>query len=486
MNGQQLAPGGRGQRPAAQDQQNAQAALLMQNGINRGMNPAQFQALQQPGGPGPQQKSIQGYAQDLALHHSRPALGNQGMPNGVMGPNAVMPNQSDLVPIPDGQGMYPMNEYYAPGGQPMAQLRAGMQTPANQHGNHALHDYQMQLMLLEQQNKRRLMMARQDKYEQDNISRDGQPPAAAPPPPPHPPPSQTMGAGGIQGGGNRSGNQSEQIKRGTPKMPQAGLPGSPSAGESVAQQNRGSPAAMNFNGPPEMTGPFFVKGMPEGMVGPNGIRPPSSNPGGFNGPQIGQSMTAAPGSRGVPGGNWQPQQGQPMPPQQSPVSQQQPGGTPQERAAMPPPQPPPAGATGNNAGRASPQTGSAAPTSQQTTKPPPKKKEPKETKRRPSKKASVSAVAANANQTAATPSSEAEPPPTPTPSTPITPQHPSSFNKTGGASTTASAPPQQPAPQSLVQQQPAPQPLVQQQPEQSQPSFNDINLTDVSNDIYLG
>jgi hypothetical protein len=35
------------------------------------------------------------------------------------------------------------------------------------YGNHALQDYQMQLMLLEQQNKKRLMMARQD---QDNIN----------------------------------------------------------------------------------------------------------------------------------------------------------------------------------------------------------------------------------------------------------------------------------------------------------------------------
>ena len=325
----------------------------MQNGINpRGMNPAQFQALQQSG----PQKAIQGYAQDLALHHSRPALNNQSMPNGVMGPS-VMPNQSDLVPIADGQGMYTMNEYYgAAGGPQMAQLRAGMQTPSNQQGNHALQDYQMQLMLLEQQNKRRLIMARQ---EQDNI-RDGQPPV-----PPQPMPA-------IQG--NRSGvspNPSEQIKRGTPKMPQAGLPSSPNAGDAMAQ-NRGSPA-MNFNGPPDMSGPFFVKGMPEGMVGPNGIRPPSSNPG-FNGPQIGQPMAGPGGNRG----NWQPQQGpQGQPMQQPPVNQQQPGGTPQERAAMPPPQAPPAA----NAGRASPQTGSSAPTPQQTNKPAPKKKEPKETKR---------------------------------------------------------------------------------------------------------
>ena len=47
-------------------------------------------------------------------------------------------------------------------------IEAPALTPAdNQHnGNHALQDYQMQLMLLEQQNKRRLLMARQ---EQDQV-----------------------------------------------------------------------------------------------------------------------------------------------------------------------------------------------------------------------------------------------------------------------------------------------------------------------------
>ncbi|TQB68858.1 hypothetical protein MPDQ_002660 [Monascus purpureus] len=456
MNGQQLAPNGRGQGQTVPGQPNPQQALLMRSGIDpRAMNPAQFQAFQQSN-PAAQQKSIQVYAQNLALHHSRSALNNQGMPNGLMNPG-VMPNQADLVPMPDGQGMYPMGDYYGANGQQLAQLRAGVQTPGGQHGNHALQDYQMQLMLLEQQNKRRLMMARQ---EQDSITRDGQPPV----------PGQPMPPGAMQG--NRTGtspNPGDQIKRGTPKMPQAGLPGSPSAGEPLTQ-NRGSPAAMNFNGtqmPPEMSAPaFFVKG-PEGMVGPNGMRPPSSNPpGGYSGPQMNQPIPA-PGNR-MPGANWQAQQqgpqGQAMPPQQSPVNHQQPTGT-QERAAMPPPQAPTAAGAG--AGRASPQTGAAAPpTPQQANKPAPKKKETKDSRKRPSKKATA---AANAN-TAATPSSEAEPPPTPTPSTPITSQNPNSFNKTAGNATSA---PQQPT------SAPAPQSLVQQ-PDQNQPAFNDLNLPDTS------
>lgn len=40
-----------------------------------------------------------------------------------------------------------------------------MQGNGGQSGNHALQDYQMQLMLLEQQNKKRLMMARQEQHE---------------------------------------------------------------------------------------------------------------------------------------------------------------------------------------------------------------------------------------------------------------------------------------------------------------------------------
>jgi hypothetical protein len=368
MNGQQMAPNGRGQGQGMPGQPNPQA-LLMQNGINpRGINPAQFQAFQQSG-QAAQQKSIQVYAQNLALHHSRSAMNNQGMPNGLMNPG-VMPNQNDLMPpMPDGQGLLPMGgEYYGANGQ-MGQVRPGMQTPGGQNGNHALQDYQMQLMLLEQQNKRRLMMARQ---EQDSMARaDGQPPM----------PGQQGLPPGTSPQGSRAGaspNPSEQMKRGTPKLPQTGLPGSPSAGEGI--QGRGSPASMNFNGgqmPPDMGAPFFIK--PDGMVGPN-MRPPSSNPG-FNGPQMGQSVDAmgrpqqAGAGNRMPGGTWQPQQqgpqGQPMVPQQSPANQPQPAGTPQERNAMPPPQAPPVGGANKPA---SPQPGAAPPTPQQANKPAPKGK----------------------------------------------------------------------------------------------------------------
>ncbi|OJJ48087.1 hypothetical protein ASPZODRAFT_62484 [Penicilliopsis zonata CBS 506.65] len=450
MNGQQqLAPNGRGQGQVMPGQPN-QPALLMQNGMARTMNPGQFPAFQQQGGPaGQQQKSIQVYAHNLALHHSRSALNNQGMPNGLMNPG-VMPNQTDLVPMPDGQGMYPMSaDFYAANGQ-IVQGRTGMQTPGGQHGNHALQDYQMQLMLLEQQNKRRLMMARQ---EQDSMTRvDGQPPM----------PGQQALPPGTSPQGSRAGtspNPNDQMKRGTPKIPQTGLPGSPSAVDAMAQ-GRGSPASMNFTGqmPSDMSSSFFVKGM-EGMAGPNGMRPPSSNPA-FSGPQMVQPIPAGAANR-VPNGGWQPgPQGQPMVPQQQPTNQPQPTGTPQERGAMPPPQAPPApGAVAGRTQPASPQTGAAPPTPQQANKAAPKKKDTKDVKKRIKK---ASTAAANSN-TAATPSSETEPPPTPTPSTPITPQHPNSFNKTGANAATSA--PQQPT------SAPAPQPMVQQPPDQTFPEI---------------
>ncbi|KAL2824758.1 hypothetical protein BDW59DRAFT_82141 [Aspergillus cavernicola] len=445
MNGQQLAPNGRGQGQAMPGQPNP--ALLMQNGLTpRPMNPNQFGAFQQTGPAAQQPKSI------------------QGMPNGLMNPG-VMPNQADLVPMPDGQGMYQMNGDFYANGQ-MAQVRAGVQTPGGQHGNHALQDYQMQLMLLEQQNKRRLMMARQ---EQDSMARgpDGQPLPGQQPGQQMPP--------GTSPQGSRTGaspNPNDQMKRGTPKITQSGLPGSPSAPDAM-MQGRGSPASMTFTGqmPPEMAPQFFMKGMQDGMQVPNGMRPPSSNPA-YSGPQMGQPISAGAANR-MPNGGWQPQQGgQPMLPQQSPVIQQNATGTPQGANSMPPPQAPPT----VNAGRQpppSPQTGAAPPpTPQPGTKPAPKKKEPKDRAKRPNKKTAAAAAAAAAN-TAATPSSEVEHPPTPTPSTPITPQHHQSFNKPGANATTGA--PQQPT------SAPAQQTLVQPPPpDQTQQSFNDLNIPDPS------
>ncbi|EED12631.1 cAMP-dependent protein kinase pathway protein (Som1), putative [Talaromyces stipitatus ATCC 10500] len=442
--GQPMPPNGRvqGQIPP---QLNTQ--MLIQNGMNASrMNAAQFQAFQQQqaGQAAAQQKSVQVYSQNLLLHHSRSAMNNQGMQNGLMN-NGLMQNQTDLMSqMPDGQGgMQMMNGQFYNG--EMAGMGRGGTIPPNGNGNHALQDYQMQLMLLEQQNKRRLMMARQ---EQDSITTrpDGQP---MPPGQPGLPP-------GTSPQGSRTGaspNPSEQMKRGTPKISQTGLPASPSTAD---LQGRGSPASMNFNPGQmgDMSGNFY-----------NNMRPPTSNQGGFN-PQMNQAMQQGPNGR-MPTANWQnpggPQGQQPMVAQQSPATQAAP--TPQAQNSMPPPSALPQGTK-----PPSPQQGVAPPTPQQANKPAPKGKKDteKNNRKRITKKG---AAAANAN-TAATPSSEAEPPPTPTPSTPITPQHPNSFTKNGVNATTATQ--QQPT------SAPAPQ-IVQQQPDPNVGAFSDLGMPDASN-----
>src|ERR1700733_592056 len=90
------------------------------------------------------------------------------MQNGMMNPN-VMGNQGSpmMQNMSDGQfmGSMPMGDIY---GTRMG-ANGAMQGPGGATGgNHALQDYQMQLMLLEQQNKKRLLMSRQ---EQHSISR---------------------------------------------------------------------------------------------------------------------------------------------------------------------------------------------------------------------------------------------------------------------------------------------------------------------------
>ncbi|KAI9877000.1 MAG: hypothetical protein M1830_005066 [Pleopsidium flavum] len=423
-----MGPNGRGQPPGMQGQQvghNPSAmqanALLMQNGINPNvLSETQLNSFQQQN-PAVQVKSIQVYAQNLA-QHQRSALNNQ-VPKGMQNP-AGMPGQGSpmMQQGADPQQLSAMNDYYT-GNQ--AQMR-GMQAANGQGGNHALQDYQMQLMLLEQQNKKRLMMARQ---EQDNQTRtDGQPGV----------PGQSGFPPGMSPQGSRSGpspNPNDQMKRGTPKMGQTGLPGSPLPDGSMPQ-GRGSPAAMNFAGqmPSDMPPQFFnpqMKNMGDGMggVGPNGpmMRAPSSHPG-FNGqpvnPQHMEALARMQAGR-MPNGNWQqgPQGQAPMMQHTSQGQQPQQLGTPQQRTAMPPPQPPPAGGVSNGRTQpSSPQQVAAPPTPQPSNKTNPKgKKDAKEPRKRPTKKGSTTTLNA-----AATPS-EAEPPPTPTPSTPITPVHPNSF-----------------------------------------------------------
>lgn len=298
-------------------------------------------------------------------------------------------------------------------------------------GEHALQDYQMQLMLLEQQNKKRLLMARQ---EQDG---PGQPGMSFP--------ANGMSPQGSRGGPS-PGPGAE--RRGTPKLGQQSMDGSPLPDGSM----RGSPAAMqNFNQaqPPELYN----------SINPGVRPPPSSNPA-FVAAQFPQQQMEQ--MRRMPNGNWQqgPQAHAAMPQQATNPQQPPQMGTPQQRNEMPPPQAPTAPTANGRTG-----SDEAPPTPQPTNKANPKPK--KDTKKvnlltRITRHGMLTIYQKgegkgkkNAGSVAATPASEAEnPPPTPTPSTPITPSHPQSFGQkeslqgnpnpsTNGAATQQMQPPQQ-------------------------------------------
>ena len=359
--GQQMMPNGRpgpqGMHP--QQRVNMQGnSLLIHNGIHPSMlDPIQHDAFLAQN-PAVQQKSIEVYNHNMITDQRRRGMQQPGMPNQG---SPLMPAGMDL-----GNGMSP--DFFSGNNT----MRMGANGQPN--GNHALQDYQMQLMLLEQQNKKRLLMARQ---EQDNLLPDrGQAMAGQP-----------GFAQGMSPQGSRSGpspNPSEQMKRGTPKMGQVGVPGSPMP-DVTMHPNRGSPGPMNFGPmPAEMFQPGQIK--MDGMVtGPNGnvMLPPISHPQ-YNGAQMNQQQMEAiraPVQNGVRmqnGNNWQQgSQGQaPMMPQASQPQQQM--GTPQPRTMLPPP------ATAPTNGRpASPaQSAAAPPTPSQTNKAAPKpKKDNKETRK---------------------------------------------------------------------------------------------------------
>lgn len=359
------------------------AQLLIANNINpTSLTPQQFQNFQnQP--PANQQKSIATYAQNMAGHH-----GNQ-MPNKAMGNPGVPPGQGSPMMQPNGAEL---NTFYNAEGLAGGARMAG--APGNGQGggsNHALQDYQMQLMLLEQQNKKRLMMARQ---EQDSLGGgmprgDGSAGPGGPGGPPGPNGQPFPDASPQGGRAGASPNPSEQMKRGTPQMNPAGIPSPlPEGG-----QSRGSPNPMSFMpqnvnvGDPNVAPHFFgakgMNGMDGNMVQMNGgMRPPSSHPGQtFNGGQMNpqQMMAARGGQPGGPGGpqmQWQGgPNGGPMVPQGPPGQVQ---GTPQQRAMPPPSAPAPGGTANGRTQPSSPAVSNAAPpTPQQSNKAAPKKKDTK-------------------------------------------------------------------------------------------------------------
>lgn len=479
-----------GQQMSGPQSTAAAQQMLVANGINpSSLNPAQFQNFVNAP-PAAQQKSIATYSQNLQQHHGS-QMGNKQMPNA-----AGVPQGQGSPMMPQGPDGTALNAFYNPGemGGPGG-IRPG---PGGAQGtgssNHALQDYQMQLMLLEQQNKKRLMMARQ---EQDNIGGNmpregGAPGAPGGPPGPNGQPFPDTSPQAMRSAA--SPNPAEQMKRGTPQMNNSGIPSPVPEGG----QSRGSPnPAMNFMNnhvDPNMA-PHFFKGVDGNMTpqGPIMRPPPSSHPGQpFNGQQMNPQMMAArqaqqqqqqqgqpqqgqPGAQGTPQQWQQGPNGQMMPQQvqQSPQIQ----GTPQQRS-MPPPSAPAAAAAANanNRTTASPQQAAAAPpTPNQSKKAAPKKKKSESAKDKVSNSRDLDltkrnnnflkrAAAAKSNQNlnaGATPAGEnnAEPEP-PTPATPMTPVNAASFNKNGqqgaapngqpGQGTQAGPAPSAPAPAASV------------------------------------
>ncbi|KAF2868591.1 hypothetical protein BDV95DRAFT_609512 [Massariosphaeria phaeospora] len=345
-----------------------------------------------------QQKSIEVYAHSQA-HHETEFLSNHALAQGMNVQGSPM-NQQGL----DGHA-----EIFAGNRPQPAMVAAG--APGQPQGNHALQDYQMQLMLLEQQNKKRLLMARQ---EQDNVGLHGQGAVGGPAGFP-----QSMSPQGSRAG--PSPNPTDQMKRGTPKMNQQGPPGSPMP-DPTMQQQRNSPAPnMNFDPsqmPPGMPPQFAYGQMPQTPM----MRPPSSHPG-FNGQQLTpQQMEMMRQNGALQNGVWR---GPPQPGMMPNQAQQMgPMGNnpqmPQQRGQMPPP-PAPANEQPRAQEPSPSQSNQAPPTPNQTNKPNPKKKGTKDNKKPAKSKGAAAAQAASNGDEAATP----------TPSTPVTPMHASSFAKNG-------------------------------------------------------
>lgn len=335
QNAMAMPPGMPGQG-MMQDPQSQQAGQLLKN---NGINPASLSASQFASflaqDPSVQHKSIQVFAQNMSRQRDDLSkmgrLSDQGSP--MTGPGMDLGS----------------SDFFANNPTAALQMRNGMPPQGANGAQGALQDYQMQLMLLEQQNKKRLLMARQ---ETDTITRsDSQPPNF---------PS------GMSPSDGRS-PQPDQMRRGTPKIGQPGMPGSPMPDGRMT----GSPAPMNFNPmDPQMYG----------QMNGGRMQPPSSNHN-FN-PQFNPASlelmhrNQAGGNR-MPNGNWaQGAAGQPgiVPQSQQPPQQPQ-MGTPQQRNEMPPPPGVPAN---NTNGRTS---SPAPPTPQPTNKANPKsKKEAKDRK----------------------------------------------------------------------------------------------------------
>ena len=339
--------------------------LLIERGHNPDQNPTGALRLAE------RRRDIQTQAADVyskslkqqmqhAMMNNTSSNMNKGMPPNL-GPGGAQGSPMSQTGM-DGQ----TGEFYAATGRngqvpmPSGPNGPGAANQGNGNGNHALQDYQMQLMLLEQQNKKRLLMARQ---EQDSMAH----PAGVAPNGQFPP---GMSPQGSQRGGDPSPNPNE-MQRGKLEWNSHFKP-FPNTGTA----GRGSPV-------PGMIDPNQIPAnLRTQMMMPNGqqLRPPSSHPGAMG--QLQQQQMEA--MRQQMGNGVFPPGAQPPPGQMMPGQQPGPGGQPgqgqpmgtsrQQPSNMGPP-PAPANASGTNP--SSPAQPPAPPTPQQGNKQKPGAKETK-------------------------------------------------------------------------------------------------------------
>jgi hypothetical protein len=226
----------------------------LRNNQHRRLTPQQFQQFQGQNQAG-QTKALQNYTTGLAQHQQSQMPNNKGMPN----PGGPQGQGSPL--LTQGQDGGQIATYYNAGEMSVNGMRPGTSGQPNSGGNHSLQDYQMQLMLLEQQNKKRLMMARQ---EQGNTGE--MPPNGPGGPGGQGPNGQPFQGASPQGGRTgTSPNLNDPMKRGTPQLNAAGIPSPLPEG-----QGRGSPGAMNFipgQMNPTMTPHFYKMNQQQQLAG---------------------------------------------------------------------------------------------------------------------------------------------------------------------------------------------------------------------------
>ncbi|KAF5878921.1 putative aaa family atpase protein [Botrytis fragariae] len=154
----------------------------------------------------------------------------------------------------------------------------GPEVPGGFQGKHLIEDYQLQLMLLEQQNKKRLMMARQEQEGEVFGASENRGPIE-------------YGFNILQANGYNSLNPSDQMKRGPTYMNHFGIPSSPLPEGPSAGSYRGD---TNFNlrggsSDPTVDSPYLTN-----MNSPNmdifKMRAPSPHPGAAANQMVSQQM----------------------------------------------------------------------------------------------------------------------------------------------------------------------------------------------------